>query len=67
MIKDQLVTIPASLIVQLLVPRGKRSDVHRHRAAPPAPLLDRRGQFRATLLGCGQFALNFNFVYGDDF
>ncbi|MEM8695062.1 MAG: DMT family transporter [Pseudomonadota bacterium] len=63
-IKDQIISVPpvwsvsyrflaASLAMFLVIAIRRR------------PLmLDRRGHFWAVLLGCSQFAFNFNFVYG---
>jgi drug/metabolite transporter (DMT)-like permease len=63
-IKDQLTAVPpvwsvsyrflAASMAMFLVILVRRQPL----------ILDRRGQFWAILLGCSQFAFNFNFVYG---
>ncbi|QLC25989.1 DMT family transporter [Parasphingopyxis algicola] len=63
-IKDQLASVPpvwsvsyrflAASLAMFLVVAVRRQPL----------MLDRRGHFWAVLLGCSQFALNFNFVYG---
>ncbi|RED16747.1 DMT family transporter [Parasphingopyxis lamellibrachiae] len=63
-IKDQIASVPpvwsvsyrfaAASLAMFLVILIRRQPL----------MLDRRGQFWAILLGCSQFAFNFNFVYG---
>ncbi|MGJ8535520.1 MAG: DMT family transporter [Parasphingopyxis sp.] len=63
-IKDQIATVPPvwSVSYRFLAASAAMFLVILIRRQPL--LLDRRGQFWAILLGCSQFAFNFNFVYG---
>lgn len=63
-IKDQIASVPPvwSVSYRFLAASIAMFFVILIRRQPL--LLDRRGQFWAILLGCSQFAFNFNFVYG---